>query len=211
VGDVPLAKALIVVRLPTLPLLIPVMFNPPEYQLVRSNEYAEVEVPGLGSSVLQFVRGHPQTLTMDLFFDTTATGVDVRLHTGLVIGLTDINPETHAPPELLFLWGSLVFPCVLESVTQQFNYFDPLGLPLRAQLSVTLRGADSLSTLVSSIPLQSPDRAKGWVVRAGDTLAGIAAQEYGDPRQWRVIARASGLDDPLAIAPGVRLTIPPLP
>jgi len=207
---VPLSKALIVVRTSPVPLLIPVMFNPPEYQLVRSNEYAEVEVPGLGSSLLQFVRGHPQTLTMDLFFDTTQTGLDVRLHTGLVIGLTDIDPETHAPPELLFLWGSLVFPCVLESVTQQFGYFDPFGLPLRAQLSVTLRGADSLASLVASIPLQSPDRAKGRVAVAGDTLQGIAAQEYADPRQWRVIARASGLDDPLAIVPGLRLTVPAL-
>jgi hypothetical protein len=206
----PLSKALIVVRLPLVPLLIPVMFNPPDYQLVKSNEYAEIAVPGLGSSLVQFVRGHAQTLTMDLFFDTTATGLDVRLHTALVVGLTEIQPETHAPPELLFLWGSLVFPCVLESVTQQFLYFDPAGLPLRAQLSVTLRGADALQTLVASIPLQSPDRAKGRVVRAGDTLERIAAEEYGDPRQWRVIARASRVDDPLTIRPGQRLTVPAL-
>jgi hypothetical protein len=207
---VPLSKAVIVVRRGPVPLLVPVMFNPPEYHLVRSNEYAEVAVPGLGSSVLQFVRGQAQTLTMDLFFDSTATGLDVRLHTAAVIGLTDIDPETHAPPELLFLWGSLVFPCVLETVSQKFTYFDPLGLPLRAELSVTLRGADSLAGLVASIPLQSPDRAKGWVTGAGDTLQAIAAKEYGDPRQWRVIARASGLDDPLALVPGLRLTIPPL-
>jgi Contractile injection system tube protein/LysM domain len=206
----PLSKALIVARLPRGPLLVPVMFNPPEYQLVRSNEYAEVAVPGLGSSLVQFVRGNARTLSMELFFDSTGTGVDVRLHTDLVVGLADVNAETHAPPELLFLWGSLVFPCVLESVTQQFLYFDPLGLPLRAQLSVTLRGAEALRTLVAATPLQSPDRAKGRVVRAGDTLQRIAAEEYGDPRQWRVIARASEIDDPLALRPGQRLTVPAL-
>jgi Contractile injection system tube protein/LysM domain len=207
---VPLSKALIVARLPAAPLLIPVLFNPPEYQLVKSNEYAEVAVPGLGSSLLQFVRGNAQTLSMDLFFDTTETGLDVRLHTDLVVGLTDIDPETHAPPELLFLWGSLVFPCVLESVTQHFLYFDAVGLPLRAQLSVSLRSAEALRTLVAATPLQSPDRAKGRVVRAGDTLERIAAEEYGDPRQWRVIARASRIDDPLALTPGQRLTVPAL-
>lgn len=206
----PLSKALIVARLPRGPLLIPVMFNPPEYQLVRSNEYAEVAVPGLGSSLVQFVRGNARTLGMELFFDSTATGLDVRLHTEPVVGLTEVNAETHAPPELLFLWGSLVFPCVLESVTQQFVMFDPLGLPLRAQLSVTLRGAEALRTLVAATPLQSPDRAKGRVVRAGDTLQRIAAEEYGDPRQWRVIARASDIDDPLALHPGQRLSVPAL-
>jgi hypothetical protein len=205
-----LSKALIVAKFPRGPMLVPVMFNPPEYQLTRSNEYAEVVVPGLGSSMVQFVRGSARTLTTELFFDSTSTGLDVRLHTDLVVGLADIDPETHAPPELLFLWGSLVFPCVLESVSQQFLYFDAAGLPLRAQLSVTLRGAESLTTLVASTPLQSPDRAKGRVVRAGDTLARIAAEEYDDPRQWRVIARASGIDDPLALRPGQRLTIPAL-
>jgi hypothetical protein len=205
-----LSKALIVARFPRGPMLVPVMFNPPEYQLTRSNEYAEVAVPGLGSSMVQFVRGNARTLTTELFFDSTTTGLDVRLHTDLVVGLADIDPETHAPPELLFLWGSLVFPCVLESVSQHFLYFDTAGLPLRAQLSVTLRGAESLTTLVASTPLQSPDRAKGRVVRAGDTLERIAAEEYDDPGQWRVIARASGIDDPLALRPGRRLTIPAL-
>jgi hypothetical protein len=205
-----LSKALIVAKFPRGPMLVPVMFNPPEYQLTRGNEYAEIAVPGLGTSMVQFVRGHGRTLTTELFFDSTATGLDVRLHTDLVVGLTDVDPETHAPPELLFLWGSLVFPCVLESVSQRFLYFDAAGLPLRAQLTVTLRGAESLTTLVASTPLQSPDRAKGRVVRAGDTLARIAAEEYDDPRQWRVIARASGIDDPLALSPGQRLTIPAL-
>jgi hypothetical protein len=205
-----LSKALIVAKYPRGPMLVPVMFNPPEYQLTRSNEYAEVAVPGLGSSMVQFVRGNARTLTTELFFDSTTTGLDVRLHTDLVVGLADIDPETHAPPELLFLWGSLVFPCVLESVSQQYLYFDAAGLPLRAQLSVTLRGAESLTTLVASTPLQSPDRAKGRVVRAGDTLERIAAEEYDDPGQWRVIARASGIDDPLALSPGRRLTIPAL-
>lgn len=205
-----LSKAVLIVRDPPPRVAIPVLFNPPEYQLVRTNQYSEIGIPGLGSSLLQFVRGSAQTLTVDLFFDTTERGIDVRAHTEPVVGLTAVRPHTHAPPRLLFLWGSLVFPCVLESVTQRYLYFDPLGRPLRAQLSVTLRGDDLLEKILSEIKLESADRTKARTVRAGETLAGIAAQEYGDPRSWRPIAEASGLDDPLDLRVGQRLTIPAL-
>jgi nucleoid-associated protein YgaU len=194
---------------------IPVMFNPPEYQLQRSNQFAEVGIPGLGSSLLQFVRGSAQSLTMELFFDTTdlgATGIrrDVREFTDQVVQLTALNAQTHAPPRLLFLWGSLAFPCVLESVTQRFDYFDADGKPLRARLSVTLRGNDQLDNLLGSTPLESADRTKQRVLKEGDSLQRIAAEEYGDPRQWRPIADASNVDNPLTLRPGQSLIVPSL-
>ncbi|WP_298439041.1 LysM peptidoglycan-binding domain-containing protein [Geobacter sp.] len=205
-----LMKALIINTDAAVPVPIPVMFNPPEYQLQKTNQYAEIGIPGLGSSLLQFVRGSAQTLTMELFFDTTDLGLDVRAFTGLVLALTDVNSDTHAPPRLLFVWGSLVFPCVLESVSQRFEYFNSLGMPLRARLNVTLKGNDKLEDLLSSIPLLSADRAKRRVVASGDTLQSLAAQEYGDPRQWRAIAEANGIDSPLALTPGQGLIIPTL-
>ena len=206
-----LTKALLVDRDRRPPLGVPVMFNPPEYELVRSNQYAEIGVPGLGSSLVQFIRGSAQTLTTTLFFDTTDTGIDVRAHTGLVVALTQQRAHTHAPPRLLFLWGSLAFPCVLERVTQRFTRFDPVGLPLRAELSVSLRGDDALQTLLARIPLESSDKTKMRVLRAGESLSSVAGQEYGDPRLWREIARASGVDNPFRCPPGTVLTIPVLP
>lgn len=205
-----LSKALIIVRDPPPRTAIPVLFNPPEYSLELSNQFAEVEIPGLGSSLLQFVRGGAPTLTMDLFFDTTPTGTDVRLYTELIVGLTDLNPQTHAPPRLLFMWGTLAFPCVLERVSQRFVYFSPVGLPLRAELSVVLHGDEKLERLLAGVPLESADRAKTHMVRVGDTLQAIAAREYGDPRLWRPIAKASGLDNPLTLRVGQQLSIPAL-
>jgi len=187
---------------------IPVMFNPPEYQLQRTNQFAEIGIPGLGSSLLQFVRGSAQTLTMELFFDTTDLGVDVRDFTGSVIALTDVNSDTHAPPRLLFVWGTLVFPCVLESVTQRFDYFNPQGMPLRARLTVSFKGYDLLTDLLSSVPLLSADRAKRRAVKSGDTLQGIAAQEYDDPRRWRAIAEANNINNPLTLPVGQGIVIP---
>jgi hypothetical protein len=206
----PLMKALIINTDAVVPLPIPVMFNPPEYQLVKTNQFAEIGIPGLGSSLLQFVRGSSQTLTRDLFFDTTDIGIDVRLITGLVVGLTSLNPDTHGPPRLLFVWGSLVFPCVLERVTQTFEQFNTLGMPLRARLNVSFKGHDLLEDLVASIPLLSADRTKRRVFKQGESLQRIAAEEYADPRKWRPIAEASGIDNPLTIPPGLGLTIPTL-
>ena len=206
----PLTKALIINTDAVVPIPIPVMFNPPEYQLQKTNQFADIRIPGLGSSLLQFVHGNAQTLTMDLFFDTTDTGLDVRLHTELVVGLTAVNSDTHAPPRLLFLWGSLAFPCVLDSVTQHFEYFNSRGMPLRARLSVSLKGYDLIESLLASIPLLSADRTKLQVFVQGETLESIAAAEYGDPRQWRPIAEASGIDNPLTIRPGRALTVPVL-
>lgn len=206
----PLTKAIIIDTDAIVPIPIPVMFNPPEYQLEKTNQFAEVGIPGLGSSLLQFVKGSAQTLTMELFFDTTDEGIDVRLHTQLLVGLTAVNAETHAPPRLMFIWGSLIFPCILERVTQRFDYFNSLGMPLRATLSVTLKGHDLLESLLASIPLLSADRAKSWVVRSDDTLHGIAAREYDDSGKWRTIAEANNLDNPLTLQVGQKLTIPTL-
>jgi len=206
----PLTKALIINTDAIVPIPIPVMFNPPDYELVKTNQFAEIGIPGLGSSLLQFVRGSAQTLGMELFFDTTDNGVDVRLITTPVVALTSLDPDTHGPPRLLFVWGTLVFPCVLVSVTQRFEYFNTLGMPLRARLTVSFRGNDLLKDLVASIPLLSVDRTKHRVLRQGESLQQIAAEEYADPRSWRPIAEASSVDNPLTVAPGTGLTIPTL-
>jgi hypothetical protein len=189
---------------------IPVMFNPPEYQLQRTNQFAEVGIPGLGSSLIQFVKGNTQTLTMELFFDTTDTGDDVKKITNRIVLLTEINAKTHAPPRLLVIWKSLSFACVLESVTQRFDYFKSDGTPLRAHLSVTLKGFDRVEDLVKNNPSQSADRAKQRVMKEGDTLQSIAAQVYDDPRKWRPIAEANNIDNPLTIQAGKGLLIPAL-
>ena len=51
---------------------------------------------------------------------------------------------------------------------------------------------------------------KSRQVRRGDTLQSLAAEEYGDPRQWRHIAVANGIVNPRDLRPGTVLTIPKL-
>ena len=66
---------------------VPFLFNPKEFSVEKSNQYAEVSIPGLSSPVFQFVRGNARSVTMDLFFDTYEEGEDVRFHTDRITGL----------------------------------------------------------------------------------------------------------------------------
>ncbi len=38
---------------------------------------------------------------------------------------------------------------------------------------------------------------KVWTVKIGDNLPTVAARVYGDPKQWRRIADANRIDNPL--------------
>src|SRR3546814_17418915 len=59
-----------------LPQEIEVQFNPETYRLNKGAQIAEIGVYGIDSPILQFVRGQNETLTLDLFFDSTEDGMD---------------------------------------------------------------------------------------------------------------------------------------
>ena len=195
---------------------IEVQFNPTEYTLAKSAQIAEIAIPGLDSPILQFVRGQNERLTLDLFFDTTESGMgegaqDVRGLTNAVYQLVKEQPSTHAVPRVAFEWGGLSFPAIVESVQQRFTLFNPSGKPLRATLSVTFREYKSLKDQLKDLHLESADQTKRRTVKRGDTLSRIAAEEYGDPREWRRIAEANPvvIGNPRRLVPGTVLAIPP--
>lgn len=185
---------------------VEVLFNPNEYRLSGSNQFAEVAIPGLPAPPLQFVRGNSRTLTMQLFFDTYEKGGDVREHTRKVTRLLDIDPELHAPPVVLFTWGDLNFMGVLERAEQRFTLFYASGIPARATVDVIFKEFTEGTEQAGKNRSATFDKRR--TVRRGDTLSGIAGREYGDPGNWRPIAAANGIDDPLALYPGQVLVIP---
>jgi LysM repeat protein len=189
---------------------IEVLFNPTQYSLEKSNQIAEIGVPGLGAPILQYVRGNARSLTMDLFFDTYEQQADVRQHTDRIYGLLRIDGTRHRPPICTFIWGNFRFRCVLERVSGRFTLFLADGRPVRATLSVTLKEFTEVALLVKDPPTESADHVKIYRVKRGDTLSSIAAAEYGSPALWRPIADANRIHDPLALAPGDRLVLPAL-
>ena len=187
-----------------------VLFNPKEYRLTRSNQFAEAAVPGLSAPLLQFGRGAARTLSMQLFFDTYTyePGTDVRDYTRQVLELLEIDADLHAPPVCLFSWGKLEFVGVLERADQTFKLFLPSGVPVRATVDVTFKEFTDGSAEAGK--KQSADFQKHYVVRQGDTLSAIAGRMYGDPALWRPLAESNDLDDPLALSPGQVLLVPAL-
>lgn len=206
-----LEKAVITKMQPPASDKIPVMFNPEEYTLTKDVNYARIGVPGLNSPVLQFVHGNLQTLEMELFLDTYEAGTDVRLRTKQVTDLLNIDPQTHAPPVLLFTWSSLSFVCVLGKVAQRFVMFRPDGTPVRARLQVTFNEFADPVLQAMAQKNETADYTKLHVVTDGETLDLIAFRMYDSPLLWRPIARINGLDDPRELTVGQQLVIPKLP
>ena len=198
---------------------IEVQFNPTEYGLNKGAQIAEIAIPGIDSPLLQFVRGQNEKLSLELFFDTSRKGMgeegieDVRKMTRSIYQLVKMQPKTHAPPRIRFVWGQgLAFKAIVESVDQKFTLFNPLGIPLRATVSVVFREYKTLEEQLAELKPESADHSKLRVVVRGDTLSRIAAEEYRDSGAWRHIANAnpSVPVNPRRLVPGTRLIIPPL-
>lgn len=203
-----------------------VQFNPTEFTMTKGVEYAEVAIPGLDMPVQQFVRGQAETLNVDLFFDTTEAGMGEEEGVVPVTALTDrfyrlirVDPQAKAPPVCLFSWGKTGFPgsnlkrgqtqlrehgfqCIVENVTQKFTLFSPLGIPLRATLTVRLREYQTLTELAEALT------ESVTLVAEGQTLEQIASREFNDPSKWRQIAERNGIDDPLDLSAGLSLELP---
>jgi nucleoid-associated protein YgaU len=186
---------------------IEVMFNPEEYSISRDNNFAQLAVPGLSAPIIQFAHGNQQSLEMEFLVDTyeshqsgnrqiNGSGEDVRKQLSRITDLMNIDPGTHAPPVLLFTWGSLTFTCILSRANQRFIMFLPDGTPVRARLQVTFNQYNNTELEAKEVKRETSDYSKFYIVRPGQRLFQIAAETFGDSRLWRAIARRNGLTNP---------------
>lgn len=209
-----LVKAYLEIEQPKLPdaeAIVPVRFNPAEYQLQKQNSFADIPIPGLETPPIQFVRGDGEKLTTELLVDTSDTLEDVRKkYMNRIRGLMNIQSELHAPPIVRLIWDEQIFRGVIDSLTVTYVMFRPDGVPLRAKLSVSLKEYRPVEIQVREKPRLSPDFEKSYTVLRGDTLSGIASKLFRDPALWREIAHANRIRDPRRIAPGRVLVVPKL-
>ena len=192
------------------------MFNPNRLTVSRSAKWEDQQAAKRDNPELQFTGADPSTLSIDLFFDTYDTEQlekkSVRLHTDKLRHLTTVEKHgsKHRPPVCRLQWGqqAVFFQGVLTQLETQFTMFMDDGTPVRATNKCSFKQWRSNSADLQKQDLLSSDVAKVWRVQQGQTLADIAAREYGDPREWRAIAEANAIDNPMALAPGRQLILP---
>jgi hypothetical protein len=207
---------------------IPCMFRPNEISISKGVSWGKDEKPGEKADettpqrnvpIKDFRGGEAAKMTLNLFFDTTDTGEDVRGTTDKLFKLVTIRKETletrpKAPetPYCRFVWGKIMsFMSVVTDVSVKYTLFLPDGTPVRAEASLSLEQALDEAKLSSQNPTSFSDARKLWVVTEGETLDWIAYQEYGDPAQWRHIAQTNDLLNPKDLRSGQLLKLTPLP
>ncbi len=215
---------------------VEVLYNPQSYSRRKSVNYRRFSRLNADAPIVQFQSGGAEELSFELFFDSVSAGsevggnfgdrmkfelnslkpsiagsIDVRDYTRKITNLMYVDGHLHRPPELKVEWASLQFKGFLAECEQQFIRFDEQGRPVRARLQCTFLELRDIDKLFVANPLNSPDTTKYRTVRQGDSLWALAAEEYGDPGQWRVIAEANGLSNPRALRTGEMLVVPALP
>jgi nucleoid-associated protein YgaU len=188
--------------------VVTVLFNPTDLSIDRSSHYASMPVPGLSMPILQYIRGESDVLQLELFLDRTDTGSDVESDLAQLEGFIQIDSALHAPPVVEFAWAKFSFTGVITSMREKMSLFSEDGRRLRARVSLSFRSYKSAEVQLRELNLSSPDRSHVRVLRDGESLAHIANEVYGDPRMWRPIALANGIERPRFIAPGTPLLIP---
>jgi hypothetical protein len=184
---------------------IPVCFNP------ASLDYSiSLNAQGGGGNAEQSTGSASAKLSMELLFDTTDTGNDVRTLTdplqalvtaGTGTGSASGNASTAVAPAVSFCWGSFSFDGIIDSYRQAMDFFSGEGVPLRATVSLSLQQSkyvyaplgSTKSADVSGNGAGSGLGLGGGLISIGGS-ASLVASLGGDPSAARLVASANGLE-----------------
>ena len=193
-----------------------VQFNPTSLSVLHAADWREFAGPSAADApTSEYIRPRPRQLTLSLTLDGAEGDRDVvaniqRLASWLLPAERSLQEGHREPPVVEVDWnGPSRFACRVESVQAHYTLFRRDGTPVRAIATVTLK--ELPAPLPPTNPTSGGERGhRRHVVVMGESLHAIAQREYGDPRLWRAIAATNGIDDPLRLAPGTPLHLPPL-
>lgn len=181
---------------------ITVQFNPETLDITYSNSLkndTDKKQPA------QVVSEATAKLSMDLIFDTTTSGQgevqggkDVRTETNKIVKLLDptqissrrkSSDETKIPSIVKFEWGTILFEGYIDSLKEKLELFSPLGIPLRATVSISMtqqkRSFDPVKLTGRNIP-------KGGLAGALDLGKNPAVQRISPKKSMTHFAQANG-------------------
>jgi hypothetical protein len=198
-----------------------VQYNPEKFQVDRATTWHEASEQGKKSG-LEYQKTAPAMLSMELIFDTSIEGSDVRTtwinrmvdtldpHVTITMeqGAGQGVPEAKVrPPKVTFSWGNFTMEGVIESLTTSYILFSETGTPIRAKVSVKMK--EFLHTrqipMGGSMSSYSLPRVQVVQVQQGQTLSMLAGA-FGTSAQ--MLADMNGISNPLELAAGTMLKIP---
>ena len=187
---------------------IVLQYNPSQYSVEDNNEFSEKKLMGLKGVIHQFTGTKKSDLSLELMFDSTSLGKDVRELIKPLDTILKIDSELHAPPPCNFSWGSFSFNGIVSNLRKDFTYFYHNGIPARVKVSLTLKPYDDVKQTLAELDLHSSDISKERTFNEDDSIFLMSHREYNQTSSWRFIAEANDIDNPLLIPIGKKLLLP---
>lgn len=191
--------------------------NPAKVKLTKGIRYAEDKQLGSLNGSNVYVRYKPETFYFECLLDTTnAMENDTEkqpVHDvvdALEQRLYDYNTEGHRPSFVKVEYGDITFFGQLKTLETEYTLFDADGIPLRAELKVTLTGYCSQKEEKSHFSKRSPDVSRIVTLKEGQTLAALCYEIYGDPLLVGQVARINNLNGYRNIPAGTKILMPML-
>lgn len=153
------------------------------------------------------VTGWSASLSLELLFDTSDSGDDVRSYTNQIANMMRVSGATSAPI-IKFQWGTFDFYGVLKTMSEALDYFSDDGKPLRATVNLSM-DYQSLEEKENKVALGiSAFAGVGTtpltLASSGDTIQGLTQSVEAD---WKNVARANGIDNPRQLSGGTVLNL----
>jgi len=206
-------------RIPLVHLVYVIPVNPESY-----NEGLDVNLDkrlasGAQHGPIKYSSTNPQNLKLDFYLDGTNT-IDGYFNPGnlpvlaqvekLKLAMYDINGDIHRPNFLKIFWGSLVFCAVLKTIDINYTLFNPLGIPIRAKVAISLvQHEDRELSLLNSV-LSSPDVTHIRDLKAGQRLDQMSNDIYNESNLVLQVAKANNLTSFRNVKAGTEITFPPI-
>jgi hypothetical protein len=194
------------------------LFNPKDYTVTKTNNWKADAKQGATAAQPQFTGGVPWEMTLQLLFDSSLLKpeLSVKDATGKLFDAMNATigeagkGNTKRPPWVTFHYGWFDFKGVAKNLSVQYTLFTSEAEPIRADVKLALMQWNVETEKGQNPTTQGEGGLGAHVVRDGDSLPSIAYQVYGDATQWRTIAQANGIDDPLRLRGGRMLSVPGL-
>lgn len=191
--------------------------NPEKVKFGKGIRYAEDKQLGSPNGSNVYVRYQPETLHFECLLDMTNAMEDddekKPVHdqvNEIEARLYDYNTEGHRPSFVKVEYGDITFFGQLKTLETEYTLFDADGMPLRAELKVTLTGYCSQKEEKKHFSKRSPDVSRLVTLKEGQTLAALCDEIYGDALLVGQVARFNNLNGYRSIPAGTQLLMPML-